>query len=143
MQVLRGLLLITFKCQQGLFNSFEFRVDICRSQGKHLEDSQRFNLLRFRFNIMISNYNENVCIILFLFHIYDMIMIFSLAIGVNKVSYSRYFTYYNLFDRSDNNVQKKWVSLHQLMSDLDELKMNTQKKKEKRYISCHNNSRHK
>ena len=63
--------------------------------------------------------------------------------GVNKVSYSRYFTYYNLFDRSDNNVQKKWVSLHQLMSDLDELKMNTQKKKEKRYISCHNNSRHK
>ena len=96
MQVLRCLLLITFKCQQGLFNSFEFRVDICRSQGKHLEDSQRFNLLRFRFNTIISNYNENVGIILFLFHMHDMIMIVSFAIGVNNAKRTGYI-YMNMY----------------------------------------------
>ena len=94
MQVLRCLLLITFKCQQGLLNSFEFQVDICRSQGKHLEDSQRFNLLRFRFNTIISNYNENVRIILFLFHMHDMIMIVSFAIGVNNAKSTEYINMY-------------------------------------------------
>ena len=80
MQVLRCLLLITFKCQQGLLNSFEFQVDICRSQGKHLEASQRFKLLRFHFNIMISNCNENICIISFTFSMHNIILIVSFAI---------------------------------------------------------------